>query len=193
MLILSAKISDFPQFHTIINAYFLGVPTNPLCTCWHAVAVRPQVLIIKIPGWFVFFKLLLLGSRSRSGNQSTEMWPSHLVNLAVSLLAAALGYVCVTQSKAKLAPIPGTCAPHASLSTRVRKRVSALHPEGPGLSVSQDIMRLDTCQVQCEWITVDKGCRLSKSEIRSKPFLWISKPDTAYNLFYDSLNRNLST
>lgn len=53
MLILSANISDFP--HTIINAYFLGVPTNPLCTCWHAVAVRPQVLIMEIPGWFVFF------------------------------------------------------------------------------------------------------------------------------------------
>lgn len=140
-----------------------------------------------------FFKLLLLGSRSRSGNQSTEMWPPHLVNLAISLLATALGYACVTQSKAKLAPIPGTCAPHSSLSTRVRKRVSALHSEGPGLSVSQDIMCLDTCQVQCEWITLYKGCRLLKSEIRSTPFLWISKPDTAYNLFYDSLNRNLLT
>lgn len=127
-------------------------------------AARHQVLITEIPGLFVS-KLLLLGSRSRSGNQSTEMWAPCLVNLAISLLAVAFGCVGVTQSKAKFAPTPGTCAPHASLSTQVRKQVSALHPEVPGLSIPQDIMCLDTCQVQCEWITLDKGCRLLKSEM----------------------------
>lgn len=94
MLILSAKRKDFP--HTIINAHFLGVPVNSRCTCLHAMAARPQILITEIPGLFVF--KLLLGLRSRSGNQSTEMWPPHLVNLAISCLLQHLGgCVCSTQ------------------------------------------------------------------------------------------------
>lgn len=96
-------------------------------------------------------------------------------------------------SKAKLACMPGTEAPQAPLSTQVRKQSLALNPAAPGLSISQDIMCLDTCQIRCEWITLDKGCRLLKSEMRSAPFLWISNPDIAYNLFYDSLNGNLLT
>lgn len=91
MLILSAKINDFP--YAIINAHLLRMPVNSCCTCQHAMTARRQVLITEIPGSFFFFPRLLLGLRTRGGNESTEMWPPRLVSLAISLLAAAFGCV----------------------------------------------------------------------------------------------------